>query len=77
MQSHPMWVRGLKLDFVPHCHFHLLVAPHVGAWIETELRLVRMKTETRSHPMWVRGLKRFGITEYKTPCRRTPCGCVD
>ena len=36
MRSHPMWVRGLKqilsfLFFIVFC-----VAPHVGAWIETQ-----------------------------------------
>ena len=34
-RSHPMWVRGLKL--VERTFFKPLavVAPHVGAWIET------------------------------------------
>ena len=33
--SHPVWVRGLKLDFRRgYCQFEL-VAPRVGAWIET------------------------------------------
>ena len=33
--SHPMWVRGLKLDaeIIPRLLGN--VAPHVGAWIET------------------------------------------
>ena len=54
--SHPMWVRGLKLG----CHLdmrkQLLVAPHVGAWIETIIRL-DVQSLCWSHPMWVRGLK--------------------
>ena len=33
-----------------------LVAPHVGAWIETE-QLQQATTRLTSHPMWVRGLK--------------------
>ena len=33
--SHPMWVRGLKLLRYLHFVLPLLVAPHVGAWIET------------------------------------------
>ena len=55
----------------------LYVAPHVGAWIETEV-LERNSSVLGSHPMWVRGLKQkdfayrhFGINS------RTPCGCVD
>ena len=35
LESHPMWVRGLK----PHCQIRYqethTVAPYVGAWIET------------------------------------------
>ena len=34
IESHPMWVRGLKLLSLPVI-LHLLVAPYVGAWIET------------------------------------------
>ena len=35
MQSHPSWVRGLKLQiFVGSLH-SIVVAPLVGAWIET------------------------------------------
>ena len=33
--SHPMWVRGLKLPLVLLQIPPYLVAPHVGAWIET------------------------------------------
>ena len=77
LQSHPMWVRGLK----SHCCYHVtiigLVAPHVGAWIEMHMHIMMImyrlcrtpcgcvdwNTESAlSHPMWV---------------RRTPCGCVD
>ena len=32
------------------------VAPHVGAWIETENRQADIDA-AKSHPMWVRGLK--------------------
>ena len=35
----------------------ILVAPYVGAWIETPLDL-EIKKMISSHPMWVRGLKR-------------------
>ena len=34
-QSHPMWVRGLKLKKPKNNEIGKKVAPHVGAWIET------------------------------------------
>ena len=33
--SHPMWVRGLKLIHTLYNFVVAIVAPHVGAWIET------------------------------------------
>ena len=36
-RSHPMWVRGLKLYQSPILASLVLVAPYVGAWIETLL----------------------------------------
>ena len=37
IESHPMWVRGLKLiASVVIAHVNI-VAPYVGAWIETHL----------------------------------------
>ena len=30
-----MWVRGLKLVVAIHLNYEVVVAPHVGAWIET------------------------------------------
>ena len=35
MQSHPMWVRGLKQKITDIIKLVIMVAPHVGAWIET------------------------------------------
>ena len=35
MLSHPMWVRGLKHNVVEAARY-ALVAPYVGAWIETQ-----------------------------------------
>ena len=35
MQSHPTWVRGLKRDVGYELKDCQLVAPYVGAWIET------------------------------------------
>ena len=34
-QSHPMWVRGLKHTHIRISGLNINVAPHVGAWIET------------------------------------------
>ena len=58
MMSHPTWVRGLKR--VRACAFLFLqvVAPYVGAWIET-LTLINTKNLFLSHPTWVRGLKHY------------------
>ena len=33
--SHPTWVRGLKLEAVKDNINEYIVAPYVGAWIET------------------------------------------
>ena len=33
--SHPTWVRGLKLINLPAHLAETVVAPYVGAWIET------------------------------------------
>ena len=54
--SLPMWERGLKLRQKAHPKTLLLVAPHVGAWIEIWERTANF-TATRSLPMWERGLK--------------------
>ena len=35
VQSHPTWVRGLKLSEKGGIYLDLVVAPYVGAWIET------------------------------------------
>ena len=56
MQSHPMWVRGLKHDGISHGKTVVEVAPYVGAWIETVV-FRRFHGFLSSHPMWVRGLK--------------------
>ncbi len=40
-QSHPMWVRGLKPLALDAAILSALVAPHVGAWIETVRRMMR------------------------------------
>lgn len=35
MQSHPTWVRGLKLLYIYGNLYPNSVAPYVGTWIET------------------------------------------
>ena len=37
--------------------FNMSVAPRVGAWIETGVRIITNLTTYTSHPVWVRGLK--------------------
>ena len=54
--SHPVWVRGLKHDMLLTPINMVLVAPRVGAWIETH-HATGNNTPTTSHPVWVRGLK--------------------
>ena len=47
------WIETLRLsvDFAKS-----IVAPHVGAWIETHI-ILRSASARMSHPTWVRGLK--------------------
>ena len=49
-QSHPTWVRGLKLYFSDNKLLLLWVAPYMGAWIETELR-TRTHGQTRGRTL--------------------------
>ena len=51
-----MWVRGLK--HVKHYRklLQIVVAPYVGAWIETLAETAKI-VSSMSHPRWVRGLK--------------------
>ena len=55
--SHPVWVRGLKQQHAARYDGLHNVAPRVGAWIETIMRLLEEVNTTKSHPVWVRGLK--------------------
>ena len=57
IRSHPMRVRGLKLEQTPNTQLVADVAPHAGAWIETDKALTGIGAGV-SHPMRVRGLKR-------------------
>ena len=54
-----------------------MVAPHVGAWIETkELLLVQQEVQ-RSRPTWARGLKLQYKDNVSYVARRAPRGRVD
>ena len=74
--SHPTWVRGLKQRFHRFMVEELMVAPYVGAWIETGSRL-RSRENDKSHPTWVRGLKLYLCQYSYDSCCRTLRGCVD
>ena len=54
--SHPVWVRGLKQNLIHYPIHPPLVAPRVGAWIETKITTIALLFNV-SHPVWVRGLK--------------------
>ena len=54
--SHPSWVRGLKPEPPDVWRNPRVVAPLVGAWIETRCHSFGCRALT-SHPSWVRGLK--------------------
>ena len=58
-ESHPVWVRGLKQLIDSIFRGVYIVAPRVGAWIETLIN-VNTSDGVESHPVWVRGLKRIG-----------------
>ena len=45
MQSRPAWARGLKQVFFTYIFLLTIVAPRVGAWIETYSEGVRVEQE--------------------------------
>ena len=47
-ESHPMWVRGLKLIGYGHAIRATMVAPHVGAWIETAINVLEANKPGRT-----------------------------
>ena len=55
--SHPSWVRGLKPSELRPIVAEGIVAPLVGAWIETNITIGGLERQIGSHPSWVRGLK--------------------
>jgi len=54
-----MRVRGLKPTDFPVGRWGERVAPHAGAWIETNGNLIPWGSDIASHPMRVRGLKHY------------------
>ena len=75
-ESHPIWVRGLKLMSYNMDNYAQGVAPYMGAWIETKQRKTTVQI-TSSHPIWVRGLKRPLVMIITPLISRTLYGCVD
>ena len=60
-ESHPTWVRGLKLATTTiYGQQGQNVASYMGAWIETS-QVIGIVRQTKSHPTWVRGLKHCDI----------------
>ena len=53
-----------------------MVAPLVGAWIETTAKANDLRA-AGSHPSWVRGLKHHSSLRHSVLGSRTPRGCVD
>ena len=76
-ESHPMWVRGLKLNHIHLIPLLFLVAPYVGAWIETCGKL-RFQPYPRVAPYVGAWIETDTTTSCKNGCLgRTLCGCVD
>ena len=74
--SRPTWARGLKLLLLALILCRPLVAPHVGAWIETLLH-IHYYYQYVSRPTWARGLKLIPIYLFYWRIRRAPRGRVD
>ena len=73
--SPPAWGRGLKHHY-KKTRVRFLVAPRVGAWIET-LAQVLMKIPILSPPAWGRGLKHIKTCTKEQTRGRPPRGGVD
>ncbi len=57
LESHPIWVRGLKSERHRQVYVYPDVAPYMGAWIEIAWSKEQISVDVTSHPIWVRGLK--------------------
>ena len=49
-RSHPAWVRGLKHKVQKCRYISYIVAPRVGAWIETQRKVADLKKAGRRTP---------------------------
>ena len=74
--SHPSWVRGLKLSLQMKKYVTTLVAPLVGAWIET-LATEPVDSIVSSHPLVGAWIETKLDDWHKMDFGRTPRGCVD
>ena len=74
--SHPVWVRGLKLQDATYQVVRHDVAPRVGAWIETNNSDYKSQIEAVA-PRVGAWIETYAGDGNSAPCRRTPCGCVD
>jgi len=54
-----------------------MVAPRVGAWIETPYTLAQLDGLLQSRPAWARGLKLFCLNLIPLKSCRAPRGRVD
>ena len=72
-----MWVRGLKRERWDKLLWDGFVAPYVGAWIETFLRLASLSISWVAPYVgaWIETLIREDCSNKEL--RRTLCGCVD
>ena len=76
-ESHPVWVRGLKLKLRAMKPRTKKSHPVWVRGLKLQYRPSLLETD-RSHPVWVRGLKRVRVRRSAVRVRgRTPCGCVD
>ena len=58
--SRPAWARGLKHEVADRVTLDSLVAPRVGAWIETHV-ITHECNGAESRPAWARGLKQNDV----------------
>ena len=77
IKSHPVWVRGLKLNNNLEEGQSTTVAPRVGAWIETFTlpHAWLMPSVAPRVGAWIETEKKLEALD--PSARRTPCGCVD
>ena len=76
--SHPVWVRGLKRLFCfENESIQDLVAPRVGAWIETVNDQLSIKQGLCRTPCGCVDWNTWYVLLSQHTTSRTPCGCVD